>query len=162
MTVGYSAIGFTIQPSKAGQIPPNPLSRGSPFPRVDPKLKATTDGIGIGGRKGPSQEIRQLSRLHIVLNDPNVHGLVSLFLPEISLPSNLDLINCWSTDNVQHGASTILRLALSPTNNSRSIGKSMYRVDQTEPEPSQHHHPFHRRCFCEWRRTWRVWVQRRT
>ena len=90
-TVGYSVVGYTITPARPGVIPPNPFyppyqrqvsastlaqsqssshemgdSAGSvPFPEYDPRWAP--------GRKG----VKQIGRLHLIVDDSSVHGLVS-------------------------------------------------------------------------------------
>ena len=94
VTVGYSVVGFTVTPLKPGTIPLNPFSLppaaataaavGSgnaqvadsmvlPFPEYDPRVRAS------GGRGSDlGRGMRQLSRLHLVVDDSNTHGLVSI------------------------------------------------------------------------------------
>lgn len=62
--LGYSTLAFTHQCARHGQITANPFTSSPPYPDLDPRT----------GRTG---KMRQLSRLHLVLDDSNAHGLTA-------------------------------------------------------------------------------------
>jgi hypothetical protein len=108
--VGYSIVAYTITPARPGAIPINPFypssssssqtqSQGQPqigepsgsvpFPEYDPRWASGSDSGRRAGAGGMG--VRQMGRLHLVVDDSNVHGLVST-LPHLHTAAHKSLL----------------------------------------------------------------------
>ncbi|KAH8079729.1 RNase P subunit p30-domain-containing protein [Filobasidium floriforme] len=95
---GYSIVAYTITPARPGAIPINPFypssssssqtqSQGQPqigepigsvpFPEYDPRWASGSGKKAGAGGMG----VRQMGRLHLVVDDSNVHGLTASQTP---------------------------------------------------------------------------------
>jgi hypothetical protein len=100
--VGYLIVAYTITPARPGAIPINPFypssssssssqaqSQGQPqigepsgsvpFPEYDPRWASGSDSERRAGAGAGALGLRQMGRLHLVVDDSNVHGLVGAF-----------------------------------------------------------------------------------
>lgn len=108
--VGYSIVAYAITPARPGAIPINPFypssssssqtqSQGQPqiggpsgsvpFPEYDPRWASGSDSGRRAGAGGMG--VRQMGRLHLVVDDSNVHGLVST-LPHLHTAAHKSLL----------------------------------------------------------------------